>query len=129
MIRFDRVAKHFGAHEVLRDVSFEVPAGQIWFVLGTSGTGKSVLLKTIVGLLSVTAGRIFVDDEDVSNLPEDEWLRIRRKCGMVFQQPALFDSLTVFENVAFGLRQRNPDLDKAALQTRVTECLAWVHLK
>ena len=128
MIRFLNVNKSFRSLHVLKDVSFDMPAGQIWFVLGVSGTGKSVLLKTIVGLLPVDSGSIFIENEDVTSFKESEWLAIRRKCGMVFQSPALFDSMTIFDNVAFGLRRHRPDLDPSEVRRKVSEILDWTQL-
>jgi phospholipid/cholesterol/gamma-HCH transport system ATP-binding protein len=128
MISFRDVYKSFGERTILKGISFEVPEGEILFILGTSGTGKSVLLKNIVGLLQPSAGQIFVDNQDVSRLSEDELFPVRKKCGMVFQHPALFDSLTVFENVAFGLRKHYPELDESEVRKRVKECLNLVHL-
>lgn len=127
MIRFDRVVKRFGARTVLKGLSFEVPEGEILFVLGTSGTGKSVLLKNIVGLLRPDEGQIWIDGQEVSRLSEEQYFPVRKICGMVFQHPALFDSLTVYENVAFGLR-KHADLPEETIRTRVRECLALVHL-
>lgn len=129
MISFQQVRKSFGEREVLKGISFDVPEGQILFILGTSGTGKSVLLKNIVGLLSPTSGKIMVDGEDVSHMKEEQLFPIRRKCGMVFQHPALFDSLTVFDNVAFGLRKHYPDYSAGDVEKRVYECLSLVNLK
>lgn len=129
MISFEKVRKSFGEREVLKGISFEVPAGQILFILGTSGTGKSVLLKNIVGLMQPTSGNIWVDGEDVSQMPEEKMFPIRRKCGMVFQHPALFDSLSVFDNVAFGLRKHYPEYDEEKIAARVRECLSLVHLR
>lgn len=129
MISFRNVRKSFGEREVLKSISFEVPAGQILFILGTSGTGKSVLLKNIVGLLQPSSGEIWVDGEDVSRLPEEQMFPIRRKCGMVFQHPALFDSLTVFDNVAFGLRKHYPEYTADQVRDRVRECLTLVNLR
>lgn len=128
MISFRKVRKKFGEREVLKGISFEVPQGQILFILGTSGTGKSVLLKNIVGLLQPTSGEILIDGTDVSRLSEEELFPIRKKCGMVFQHPALFDSLTIFENVAFGLRKHNPGMPQEQVRERVRECLSLVHL-
>jgi len=128
MISFRKVRKQFGAREVLKGISFDVPEGQILFILGTSGTGKSVLLKNIVGLLQPTSGEIIVDGTDVSRLEEEELFPIRKKCGMVFQHPALFDSLSVFENVAFGLRKHWPEYSERQVRERVMECLSLVHL-
>ncbi len=129
MIAFEKVRKSFGQREVLKGITFEVPAGQILFILGTSGTGKSVLLKNIVGLLQPTSGNIWVDGEDVSQMPEEQMFPIRRKCGMVFQHPALFDSLSVFDNVAFGLRKHYPEYTQDQVAARVRECLSLVHLR
>jgi len=129
MISFQNVRKSFGEREVLKGISFDVPEGQILFILGTSGTGKSVLLKNIVGLLQPTSGKIVVDGQDVTHLTEEELFPVRRKCGMVFQHPALFDSLTVFENVAFGLRKHHPEYDQGKVETRVLECLSLVNLR
>lgn len=129
MISFQDVRKSFGEREVLKGITFEVPEGQILFILGTSGTGKSVLLKNIVGLLQPTSGTILVDGEDVTRLAEEQLFPIRRKCGMVFQHPALFDSLTVFENVAFGLRKHHQDYDPHQITSRVLECLSLVNLR
>ncbi len=129
MISFQQVRKSFGEREVLKGITFEVPEGQILFILGTSGTGKSVLLKNIVGLLHPTSGKIIVDGEDVSNLEEEALFPIRRKCGMVFQHPALFDSLTVFDNIAFGLRKHHPEYNQGKVEARVLECLSLVNLR
>jgi phospholipid/cholesterol/gamma-HCH transport system ATP-binding protein len=129
VIEFRNVCKSFGSREVLKSISFAVPEGQILFILGTSGTGKSVLLKTLVGLLKPTSGEIFIDQQEISHLREREMFAVRRMCGMVFQQPALFDSLTIFENVAFGLRKHQPDLTEAQVASRVKECLSLVNLK
>lgn len=129
MISFQNVVKSFGERTILKGLSFDVPEGQILFILGTSGTGKSVLLKNIVGLLQPTSGHIVVDGTDVANLSEEELFPIRRKCGMVFQHPALFDSLSVFENIAFGLRKHFRELGEEEIKSRVYECLGLVNLK
>lgn len=105
MIRFVEVRKSFGDREILKGLTFNVKQGEILFILGTSGTGKSVTLKNVVGLIQPTSGEIWVDGENVAEMTEEQLLPIRKKCGMVFQHPALFDSLSVFENVAFGLRK------------------------
>lgn len=128
MIEFKRLVKSFGERTILKGLNLRIEAGEIFFILGTSGTGKSVLLKNLVGLLKPDSGEIWVDGEEVSGLSEFEYLRIRKKCGMVFQQPALFDSLTVFENVAFGLR-RLEDLTEEQIKERVLEALEAVHIK
>ncbi|MEK7358393.1 MAG: ABC transporter ATP-binding protein [Bdellovibrionota bacterium] len=127
MIKFENIIKRFGDRTILKGISFEVAEGEILFILGTSGTGKSVLLKNIVGLLRPDEGKIWIDGEEVSRISEDRYFPIRKKCGMVFQHPALFDSLSVFENVAFGLR-RLEDLEEAEIKERVTRCLGLVNL-
>ncbi len=127
MIRFVELSKSFGSRTILNKISFEVRTGEILFILGTSGTGKSVLLKNLVGLLRPDSGQIWVDDQEISRYSEEQYLSIRRQIGMVFQQPALFDSLTVFENVAFGLR-RLEKLLPDELSKRVIESLQLVHL-
>ncbi len=128
MIRFENLVKSFGDRTILKGITFSVEEGEILFILGTSGTGKSVLLKNLVGLLRPTEGKIWIDGQEVSQLTEDEYLPIRKKCGMVFQHPALFDSLTVYENVAFGLR-RHYQLSEDEISKRVEKCLQLVHLQ
>lgn len=127
MIEFKNVRKKFGDREVLKGISFDVQEGEILFILGTSGTGKSVLLKNLVGLLRPDSGEIWIDGRETSRISEIEYLEIRKFCGMVFQQPALFDSLSVFDNVAFGLRklERLPEVE---VSERVMEALHAVHL-
>ncbi len=127
MIRFDHVIKRFGDRTVLKGLTFEIKEGEILFVLGTSGTGKSVLLKNIVGLLRPDEGKIWIDNQEVSKLTEEEYFPVRKKCGMVFQHPALFDSLTVYENVAFGLR-KHYQMSEDKIKARVRECLSLVNL-
>jgi len=132
-IEFDRVSKSFlrddGVEQsVLREVSFFVPRGETVAILGRSGVGKSVTLKHIVGFLQPDSGRIRVAGRDVTELPEGEWAALRRKMALVFQSGALFDSLTVAENVAFPLRERalldgsEPDEEKIA--ARAAELLS-----
>jgi phospholipid/cholesterol/gamma-HCH transport system ATP-binding protein len=99
------VTKRFGAHTVLKDISFDVPRGRISAVLGPSGTGKSVLLKNIIGLLRPEAGQIYVDGEPIVGIRHKDMLRIRRKFGVLFQDGALFGSMDIFDNIAFPLRE------------------------
>ncbi len=127
MIEFKNLVKKFGLRTVLNQISFKIEEGEILFILGTSGTGKSVLLKNIVGLMQPDAGEIWIDGQEVSQLSEDEYLPVRKKCGMVFQHPALFDSLTIYENVAFGLR-RHYEFDEQKISQIVKTSLALVHL-
>lgn len=105
MIEFKNVTKSFGDRIILNKLNLTIPESQIVFILGQSGTGKSVLLKNIVGLLKPDSGEIIVDKIPVHSLSETEMMEVRKFCGMVFQQPALFDFLNVFENVAYGLRR------------------------
>lgn len=128
MIEFKKIVKRFGERTVLNGLSALIREGEIVFILGTSGTGKSVLLKNLVGLLTPDEGEIWIDGEEVSKFTEEQYLPIRKKCGMVFQHPALFDSLTIFENVAFGLR-RHYDYPEEVIQEKVGKALRLVHLK
>ena len=105
-LEFEHVNKSFGDKHVLRDVSFKVRAGETMCILGRSGVGKSVSLHNIMGFLKPDSGRIWVAYEDITDYAEMELERIRKKVTMVFQSGALFDSLTVGENVAFPLRER-----------------------
>lgn len=127
MIEFKNLVKKFGERTVLKGISFSIRKGEILFILGTSGTGKSVLLKNLVGLMRPDGGEIWIDGEETSGYSEQEYLRVRRKVGMVFQQPALFDSLTVYDNIAFGLR-RLERLPEDQIGRRVAEALKAVHL-
>ena len=130
-IEFVHVSKSFDDLPVLLDVSFEVRRGEMVAVLGRSGVGKSVTLKHILGFLQPDEGRVFVAGREVSEMGEVELEEVRRKVTMVFQSGALFDSLTVAENVAFPLRERavrGEPLDEAAIETRVTELLGRVDL-
>jgi len=102
---FDHVSKSFGANQVLRDVSFEVHAGTALCILGRSGTGKSVTLKLLVSLLKPDNGGIWVEQDEISRLGEHDLSRVRRKLGFLFQDAALFDSLTLYENLALPLRR------------------------
>ncbi|MGZ3770317.1 MAG: ABC transporter ATP-binding protein [Bdellovibrio sp.] len=127
MIEFKNLVKRFGTRTILNGLSLKIHEGEIIFILGTSGTGKSVLLKNLVGLLKPDEGEIWIDNEEVSKFTEDQYLPIRKKCGMVFQHPALFDSLTVYENVAFGLR-RHYNFDESIIKEKVEKSLKLVHL-
>ena len=102
---FDRVSKSFGPKQVLRNVSFEVPAGQALCILGRSGTGKSVTLKLLISLLKPDHGNIWVDQHEVTRMKEAELSKVRRKMGFLFQDAALFDSLTLYENLALPLQR------------------------
>src|SRR4249920_2838122 len=99
----DRVSFAFDDHVVLRDVSFSIPRGSMQILLGASGAGKSIVLKLILGLLRPDAGTIQVNGQRIDAMPESDLLRLRTDIGMMFQENALFDSLTVAENVGYRL--------------------------
>jgi phospholipid/cholesterol/gamma-HCH transport system ATP-binding protein len=99
------VTKSFGSHTVLRDVTFDVPRGKTTAIMGPSGTGKSVMLKVIIGLLTPEAGQIYVDGEPIVGVREKDVFRIRRKFGVLFQDGALFGSMSLYDNIAFPLRE------------------------
>ena len=93
MIEFKNITKSFGSRTILNGLNLKIPEGKIVFILGMSGTGKSVLLKNIVGLLKPDSGELFVDEYPVHKFSEKQMMEVRKVCGMVFQQPALFDSI------------------------------------
>jgi len=127
-IQFSHVSKAFGENKVLDDVSFEVNPAETVCILGRSGVGKSVSLQHILGFLKPDSGRIVVAHEDITDSPEEELERIRKKVTMVFQSGALFDSLTVGENVAFPLRERR-DLSEDQILQIVNGLLEMVGVK
>lgn len=127
MIRFDNVHKAFGENEVLRGFSLEVREGETMVIIGYSGTGKSVAIKHIVGLLEPDEGRVHVDGQEVGTLARRELYQLRGKIGYVFQFAALFDSLTIAENVAMGLRKQGL-LTEPQIAERVRESLRLVDL-
>jgi len=105
MISFRAVSKSFGEKHVLREVSFDVQAGEVFFIIGASGVGKSVLIKHLIGLLRLDSGEIWLEGEEVSRFDEAKMYAVRKKCAMVFQHSTLFDSMTCAENVALPLRK------------------------
>jgi len=105
VIRFEHVSKAFGGVKVLDDVSFDVPRGNAFCILGRSGTGKSVTLKQLIGLIPPDQGKIFIEGEEITGLPAWDLGRVRKRMGFLFQYSALFDSITIGENVAFSLRR------------------------
>lgn len=126
-IVFDKVALAFDDKVILRDVSFELRPGTLKVVLGASGAGKSTILKLLLGLLKPDSGRIFVNGMRVDTLSESEMMRVREDLGMVFQEGALFDSLTVRENVGYKLYEET-DTPLDDVHRRVEEVLGWVEL-
>ncbi len=116
MIEVRHLTKRFGLKTVLEDVSLSIPRGQTTCIIGRSGSGKTVLLKHIVGLLRPDSGSIFIDGQEVTHLRRADWFRLRQRFGYVFQGAALFDSLTVFDNVVISLYER--DMREAELLHR-----------
>ncbi|MEO1368202.1 MAG: ATP-binding cassette domain-containing protein [Acidobacteriota bacterium] len=129
MIRLSGVEKSFGTHKVLRGLDLEVDAGESLVILGGSGSGKSVLLKHLVGLLHPDVGRVEIDGVDLATLPRRDLVSFRRRFGMAFQEGALFDSMSVFDNIAFPLRRRRPKPGRGEVRDRVAECLSLVGLE
>src|SRR5512146_2939648 len=127
-IHFDHVSKAFGDNNVLVHVNFTVMPGETICILGRSGVGKSVALHNIMGFLKPDSGRVIVAYEDITDYPEPELERVRKKVTMVFQNGALFDSLSVGENVAFPLRERG-DLDEQQIYQVVDGLLEMVGVK
>ena len=121
------VVKHFGPHRVLDGVDLDVHEGERITLIGKSGCGKSVLLKLLIGLVKADAGTIAFEGQDVTNLSEREWVAVRRRIGMLFQESALFDSLRVADNVAYALREHRV-MDAEAIASRVSESLSQVNL-
>jgi len=128
MISLQHLYKSFGEKQVLADMSLEVGDGESVVIVGGSGTGKSVTLKHIIGLLRPDRGHIVVDGTDICTLGARELNDFRRHFGMSFQEGALFDSMSVFENIAFPLR-RHTKMSEAEIRNRVEECLSLVHLE
>ena len=111
-ISLRNVTRSFGSHTVLKDISFDIPRGKVSAVMGPSGTGKSVLLKNVIGLLRPDAGEIWVDGEETVNMGEKDLYRVRRKFGVLFQDGALFGSMNMFDNIAFPLREHTKKSEK-----------------
>lgn len=125
IIVFDRVSIAFGGHPVLEDVSFHVDRGQTLCILGRSGVGKSVSLRILMGFLKPDSGSVRVDGKEITGYSEDEMQEVRKRITMVFQNGALFDSLSVRENVAFPLRERG-GLDEEQVQRIVDRLIGLV---
>ena len=127
-IDFQDVHKGFADREVLRGVDLQVPRGETTVILGSSGSGKSVLVSTVVGLLRPDQGRVLVGGQDVMTFEsEADWEKVWLKTGFLFQGAALFDSMTVGENIAFPLRQHR-NLKEQEIRDRVEEVLSWIEL-
>lgn len=126
IVVFDNVSISFGSNSVLKNVSFHVERGQTLCILGRSGVGKSVALRLLMGFLKPDMGSIRFEGEEINNLSEEQLRPIRERITMVFQNGALFDSLTVRENIAFPLREREGMTDEAAIEARVDHLLELV---
>jgi phospholipid/cholesterol/gamma-HCH transport system ATP-binding protein len=126
-ISMQHVYKSFGPKEVLHDLSIDIERNESVVIVGGSGTGKSVTLKHIIGLLKPDRGEVYVDGKEISDMPPRELNRFRTRFGMSFQEGALFDSMSVFENIAFPLR-RHTEMTEDEIRSRVAECLEQVHL-
>ena len=121
------VYKAFGRNAVLEGLDLDIFEGEVVTIIGESGSGKSILLKAMMGLIQIDAGTIRFDDTDVTNLSEQQWTETRQRIGMLFQESALFDSLDVFENVAYALREQT-EMPEEEIRKRVGETLALVAL-
>jgi len=126
-VAFEHVSFAFDDHVVLRDISFVVPKGSMRILLGASGAGKSLVLKLILGLLRPDSGRIFLNGRRIDDMPERDLLRARSDVGMLFQESALFDSLTVAENVGYRLYEET-DMPDTQVRQRVEEVLGFMEL-
>jgi len=128
LIRMTGVEKRLGRQKILRGVDLNIREGENMVIIGRSGGGKSVLLKHILGLMRPDAGQIWFRDKDLAQLSEEAMVPLRKETGMLFQNGALFDSLTVGENVAFPLREHGDNLDEKHIQSEVSRALKIVDL-
>ncbi len=128
LIRLSRVTLFYGGDDVVRNIDLDVRAGETKVILGPSGVGKSTILKAILGLLKPKTGEIYIRGEEISNLPEPKLVKIRLRMAMVFQHGALFDSMTVGQNVSYRLREHDL-LEASAIPNRVREVLKFVALE
>jgi phospholipid/cholesterol/gamma-HCH transport system ATP-binding protein len=127
-IAYENLHKSFGGNRVLRGVNLEVLPGETLVILGGSGSGKSVLLRHAIGLMAPDRGRVVVEGTDLTGLSEEELVPVRKNLGMLFQGGALFDSLSVYENVAYALREHT-DLPEEEIASRVLQQLERVELE
>jgi phospholipid/cholesterol/gamma-HCH transport system ATP-binding protein len=128
MIKLKNLTKYFGELKVLENITYDIPEGDFLAVIGPSGCGKSTLLRLLLRLEEPTAGSIFINGQEVGVLDEEELIRLRQKIGMVFQFGALFDSLSVFENVAFPLREHTKMTEREIVRI-VKEKLRMVEME
>ncbi|MCA9535465.1 MAG: ATP-binding cassette domain-containing protein [Myxococcales bacterium] len=122
------ITKAFGDHQVLRGIDLDIHQGEFLTIIGESGCGKSLVLKSLIGIMTPDAGSLRFDGEEVAGYSDTQWTRLRPRIGMLFQESALFDSIDVGENVAYGLREAG-ELGEAEIQARVSECLRLVGLE
>lgn len=127
LVEIRRVGVRFGRQQVLRDVNLTIPRGQTLVLLGESGCGKTVLMKTVIGLIRPTSGRVVFDGRDITTLSQRELTQLRTRFGFVFQQAALFDSMTIADNVSFPLRQHTLQ-SRPEMRRKVLQLLAEVGL-
>ena len=128
MIKVSHLSKSFNGQKVLDDISLDVQQGEIFVILGESGTGKTVLLKHMVGLLKPDRGTVQIDSRNITGLDEKDLLKIRKTFGYLFQEGALYDFMNVFENVSFPLREHTR-LDKSTIAAKVKDILKLVGLE
>jgi phospholipid/cholesterol/gamma-HCH transport system ATP-binding protein len=128
MIEIINLCKSFDNHQVLKNLNLTIKTGETQVIIGRSGCGKSVLLKTIVGLLKPDSGQVIIDNQDITRMNEEQLNRLRLRVGVLFQGAALFDSMNVGENVGFILREHST-LDEASINKRVKDCLELVGLE
>ena len=128
MIKIINVTKKFGAKVALNNINLEIADGETLAIIGGSGSGKSTLLRLMIGLIQPTSGEIWIGNDEISHFNEKEMMRVRLRMGMVFQYSALFDSMTVGENVAFGLVEHT-DFSRDKIQSIVREKLRQVGLE
>jgi phospholipid/cholesterol/gamma-HCH transport system ATP-binding protein len=130
LIEFAGLYKAFGDKEVLRGVDLKVNRGETQVIMGSSGSGKSVLLSMLVGLLTPDSGRVVFDGKDVTGFTTvDEWRHVWLRTGFLFQGAALFDSMNVGENVGFPLREHRKEMTESEIACRVAEVLSWIELE
>lgn len=127
MIRVKKLFKTFGSQAVLQDIDFAIEPGELLVIVGESGSGKSVLLQHLIGLLRPDSGSVMIADQDMSRLSERELLKVRKDMGYLFQGGALYDFMTVFENVAFPLREHTR-MKRSAVMVKVKDILHLVGL-
>jgi phospholipid/cholesterol/gamma-HCH transport system ATP-binding protein len=127
VISFRHLKKAFGPKVILRDVSFDVEDGEVFFIIGQSGAGKSVMIKHLIGLLAPDDGEIWLDGEEISKFTEKQMYDVRMKCAMVFQHSTLFDSMSCIDNVALPLR-KHKKLSVQEAREQARDRLAQVHM-